>query len=306
MKIVVTGATGFIGRALCSELAGGHEVVGLTRRPEKVCFDRDASIDVVRWNAEQMDGWETSLEGADAVVNLAGTNPAAGRWTESFKASILSSRIRSSRILLEAIRETAARPKSFVISSAIGFYGSRGDEQLDEGSGGGEGFLVDVCRENESAAKEVEALGMRAIVLRTGVVLDLSGGALPKMAMPFRFCLGGRWGGGEQWMSWISLADEVSAVRFLIENDGLKGVFILTSPEPVRNRSFCQTLAGVLKRPCWLPMPAILLRMMFGQMADEMFLASQRVCPSRLLAAGYEFKHAGLRDALLATDQDQG
>jgi len=298
MKIAVTGATGFIGRALCSELCKEHNVIALTRRPEKEADVFERKVDVIKWNAERMDGWEKSLEGTDAIVNLAGSNLASGRWSEKFKGDILSSRVNSARTLLEAVKKTKAKPRTFIIASATGFYGSRGDEELDEESAGGEGFLAEVCRKNESITEEFEELGIRTIVIRTGVVLDFSGGALPKMAMPFRFYLGGHWGGGRQWVSWISLADEISAIRFLIENDELEGVFNLTSPEPVRNRDFFEILAGRLKKPCLFAMPGFLLKLMFGQMADEVFLASQRVYPERLLAGGFKFKDSGLKETL--------
>ncbi len=298
MKIAVTGATGFIGGALCNELAKEHNVIAMTRRPEKGAALFEKKVDVIKWNPERMDGWERRLEGTDAIVNLAGTNLASGRWSEKLKGEILNSRINSSRILLEAVKETEAKPRTFIIASAIGFYGSRGDEEIDEESDNGQGFLAEVCRKNESIIKEFEDLDIRTIVIRTGVVLDSSGGALPKMAMPFRFYIGGYWGGGRQWVSWISLADEVSAIRYLIENYKFKGVFNLTSPEPERNREFFEILAGRLNKPCGVAMPGFLLKLMFGQMAEELFLASQRVYPRKLLAGGFKFKNTGLKNAL--------
>jgi len=298
MKIAVTGATGFIGRALCNELAKEHNVIALTRRPGEGAGLFERKVDVIKWNAERMNGWERSLEGADAIVHLAGRNLASGRWSEKFKGDILRSRVNSARILLEAVKETEVKPRAFIIASATGFYGSRGDEELDEESAGGEGFLAEVCRKIESIGEDFKKLGIRTIVIRTGVVLDFAGGALPKMAMPFRFYMGGHWGDGRQWMSWISLADEISAIRFLIENDEFEGVFNLTSPEPVRNRDFFEILADRLKKPCLFAMPGFLLKLMFGQMADELFLASQRVNPRRLPACGFKFKDSGLKNAL--------
>lgn len=298
MKVAVTGATGFIGRALCNELAKEHNVIALTRRPGKGAGLFERKVDVIKWNAERLDGWEKDLEGADAIVNLAGSNLASGRWSEKFKGEILNSRVNSTRTLLEAVKKTEERPGTFIIASATGFYGSRGDNELDEESAGGEGFLSEVCGKIEGVGEEFKELGIRMIVIRTGVVLDFGGGALPKMAMPFRFYLGGHWGGGRQWVSWISLGDEVSAIRFLIENDELEGVFNLTCPEPVRNRDFFEILAGRLKKPCLFAMPGFLLKLMFGQMADELFLASQRVYPGRLLAGGFKFKDSGLKEAL--------
>ena len=298
MKIVVTGASGFIGRALTTELAQDHTVVALTRRPDRVSGLFERSVEIMRWDPARLDGWERCLEDADAVVHLAGTNLATGRWTERFKADIVNSRIDSSRVLLQAI-ETQSRKPAVVISSAIGFYGSCGDEPLDEASDLGQGFLAEVCQKNEAIVPAFEALTPRVVVIRTGIVLGASGGAYPKMAMPFRFFIGGHLGPGSQWVSWISLMDEVLAIKFLLEHENLNGVFNLCAPQPQRNRSFMQILARNLKRPCCLPMPAFALKMLFGQMADELFLSSQRVYPKRLLAEGFNFRHAELKDALV-------
>lgn len=291
MKIVVTGASGFIGRALCNELAKYHNVVALTRNPEKASGLFEKSVDIVKWNPGIIDGWENCLADSDVTVNLAGTNLASGRWTKRFKAQILNSRLQASNILFQAMDSLKSKPHTIITASAIGFYGNRADEELDENSKNGKGFLAGVAGQIEESAKDFENLGLRSVVIRTGVVIGFGGGAYPKMAMPFKLYLGGYWGLGNQWISWISLADEVAAIRFLIENENLKGAFNLTSPEPIQNKLFFQTLAKVLQRPCYLPMPAFMLKMMFGEMADEIFLVSQRVYPSRLINAGFEFKY---------------
>jgi len=298
MKIVVTGATGFIGRALCNELAKEHNVIALTRRPEKASILFEKPVDIIKWNPKYMDGWEKCLDGSDAIVNLAGTNLASGRWSKNFKAEILDSRIQASNVLIQAIENSKAKPKAIITASAIGFYGNRTDEKLDEESRGGFGFLGGVAQEIEECSKIFETLGLRSIVIRTGIVLGSSGGALPKMTMPFKFYLGGYWGPGNQWMSWISLADEVAAIKFLIGNSNLYGAFNLTSPEPMQNQHFFQTLAAELKKPCWLPIPAFALKIMFGEMAEELFLAGQRVYPRKLINAGFEFKYSELKKAL--------
>ena len=298
MKIVVTGATGFIGRALCNELAKQHNVIALTRRPEKASVLFERPVDIIKWNPEDTDGWEKCLEGSDAVVNLAGTNLASGRWTKQLKSEILDSRIKASKALIQAIENSTAKPRAIITASAIGFYGNRADEKLDEESRGGFGFLAGVAQEIEDCSREFETLGLRSVVIRTGIVLGSSGGALPKMMMPFKLYLGGYWGSGGQWMSWISLADEVAAIKFLIENSNLYGVFNLTSPEPMRNQQLFQILGKVLRRPSWLPIPAFVLKIMFGQMADELFLAGQRVYPRKLIDAGFEFKYSELKKAL--------
>jgi len=298
MKIAVTGATGFIGRALCNELAKEHDVTALTRNPEKASVLLDKSIDITRWDPKTPGSWENRLDGTDAIVNLAGTSLASGRWTEALKDEILNSRLSTIRALIGAAGNARVRPKVFVASSAVGFYGDRADETVDEESAAGSGFLAEVCRKIENASEEAESLGIRLVVIRTGLVLGAGGGALPKMVQPFKLHLGGWLGSGRQWISWISLADEVAAVKFLIENTGLRGPFNLTCPRPVRNRDFFQTLAAVLEKPCRLPVPAFALRAMFGHMADELFLTGQRVYPRRLTEAGFDFKNIDLQETL--------
>jgi uncharacterized protein (TIGR01777 family) len=302
MKVVVTGATGFIGGALCNKLIKEHNVIALTRNPEKASALLDKTVEIIKWNPDTLDGWEKRLEDSEAVINLAGTNLAFERWTKNIKAEILNSRINASRTLVSAIKSFKARPKVIILASAIGFYGSRGDELLDEESKAGYGFLAKVCQEIESYCREFEALGLRSVVIRTGIVLGASGGALPKMMMPFKFYIGGHWGSGNQWMSWISLADEVAAIKFLVENASLCGVINLTSPGPLRNRHFSQILADVLKKPCWLPIPAFALKIMFGQMASELLLTSQRVYPRKLIDSGFQFEHSELKNALESMD----
>jgi uncharacterized protein (TIGR01777 family) len=298
MKVIVTGATGFIGRALCNKLVKEHDVIALTRNPEKASALLDKAIEIIKWNPNMLDGWERCIENSDVIVHLAGTNLASGRWTQNLKAEILDSRINASRILIQAIKNSQAKTKVVIIASAIGFYGNRADEKLGEESRGGDGFLAGVAREIEDCSREFETLGLRSVVIRTGIVLGASGGALPKMITPFKFYLGGYWGSGNQWMSWISLADEVAAIQFLIDNANLYGIFNLTSPEPLRNRQFFQALASELNKPCWLPIPAFALKIIFGQMANELFLVSQRVYPKKLLDVGFKFENSELKNAL--------
>jgi uncharacterized protein (TIGR01777 family) len=287
-----------IGKALCNELAREHDVIALTRRPEKASILFEKPVDIIKWNLKDMDGWEKCLDGSDAIVNLAGTNLASGKWSKNFKAEILDSRIQASKVLIQAIENSKVKAKTIITASAIGFYGNRADEELDEQARGGFGFLAGVAQKIEDYSKRFETLGLRSVVIRTGIVLGSSGGALPKMTMPFKFYLGGYWGSGSQWMSWISLADEVAAIKFLVENSNLYGVFNLTSPEPMRNQHFFQVLAAELKKPCWLPIPAFALKIFFGEMADELFLAGQKVYPKKLINAGFEFKYSELKKAL--------
>lgn len=300
MKIVVTGATGFIGKALCDQLVKGHRVTALTRRPEKASDILGESVDIIKWDAKTPGYWEKCIEGSDTIVNLAGANVASGRWSRNIKKEILSSRINAAKALIDAVKKSTVKPKVLIQASAIGFYGSQGDERLGEESQAGEGFLAEVCQRSESISKEFEALGIRSVVIRSGVVLGKRAGALPKMIIPFKLYLGGFWNPGTQWLSWISLSDEIKAIKYLIENNNLYGVFNLTAPQPLTNRQFFKNLAAALKKPCWLPVPAIALKTIFGEMAGELFLTSQRVFPERLMNAGFEFEYPDLKSALEA------
>jgi hypothetical protein len=204
----------------------------------------------------------------------------------------------SSRAVLEAIKQVDKKPTVVIQASAIGWYGPRQDELLDEDSTPGKGFLASVCRDVESSAKEFEGLGLRCVVIRTGVVLGWDGGAFPKLIKPFRFYLGGHLGSGRQWFSWIHLEDEVAAIKFLMENEHLKGVFNLTAPQPVTMKEFSKILGKVMHRPVWLNVPAFAARLAFGEMADEMLMSGQKVLPKRLLNTGFDFKYTNVEQAL--------
>jgi uncharacterized protein (TIGR01777 family) len=305
MRVLVSGATGFIGRELCRRLCGDHEVIALSRDARKAGALLGEGVSVVEWDARTTSGWAGLVEGAHAVINLAGENVAAGRWTVARKSSIVQSRTDSVTAIVEAVN--AARKKSAVViqASAIGYYGSRGDEALDEEAAPGSGFLADICQKVESLAAQMRSREVRVVTLRTGVVLGIAGGALPKLMMPFRLYLGGRVGSGRQWFSWIGLADEVRAIRFLMELRDADGAFNLTAPEPVPMKRFCQVLGETLGKPVWTVMPEFLARLGLGQMADEMILTGQRVLPRRLMEAGFEFEHPRLRDALTALVQGE-
>ena len=255
---------------------------------------------IVEWDGRTTGRWASELAGAQAVVNLAGENVGAGRWSRSKKASIRESRIHGTRALLDAIETTKAKPAALIQGSAIGYYGSRGDEPLTEDSSPGTGYLANVCRDVEALAGQTEKSGVRCVIARTGVVLGTQGGALPKLMRPFRFYLGGHVGNGRQWFSWISLRDEIRAIRFLIEHGECRGTYNLTSPEPVRMKTFCRTLGEVLDRPSWASVPAPVLRLAFGEMAQEVLLAGQRVTPERLMRQGFEFVDVNAAEALAA------
>jgi uncharacterized protein (TIGR01777 family) len=300
MRIVITGATGFIGRALCERLRVDHEIIALSRDAGRAVGSLGDLARVVQWDGRTAGDWVSQADGAAAIINLAGENVASGRWTRTRKERILRSRIDSSGAVVEAIGKMRSRPKVVIQASATGYYRSGGDEELDEGSEAGSGFLADVCRRWESSAEDISALGVRSVVTRMGVVLGTGGGALVRLLRPFRFYLGGHVGSGRQWFAWISLEDVTAAVRFLVENEDLRGVFNLTSPEPVTMREFCRVLGGVIGRPAWTAVPGFVLRAALGQMADEMLLRGQKVLPRRLLEAGFEFKYPQLEHALTA------
>jgi len=305
-RIVITGATGFIGQALCRELSGDYEVVALSRDAKRASGVVAGVARVVEWDARTTSGWAGEVRGAHAVVNLAGENVASGRWTRFRKDTIRQSRLQSARAILDAI-DIAKKdgPSVLVQASAVGFYGTHPNGALDEGSSCGKGFLADVCRRVEAVAERGESLNVRRVLIRTGVVLGMEGGALPRMMAPFRFYVGGRVGSGKQWFSWISLRDEVRAIRFLIENERAQGAFNLTAPEPVTMKEFCHSLGKVLGRPAWTAVPGPVLRLLAGEMAEEVLLAGQKVIPQRLVEAGFEFEHRDVGSALRAIIQGE-
>jgi len=293
MRTLVTGSTGLIGSALVQTLASRHyDVHRLVRsapqpgRPE------------IRWDPGTGQIRSAELEGFEAVVHLAGENLAQGRWTETVKQRIRQSRVQSTRLLGETLARLRRRPRVLVSASAVGYYGDRGEELLDESSSPGSGFLADLCREWEAATEPAAAAGIRVVLMRTGIVLARHGGALRKMLPLFRLGLGGRLGSGRQYMSWITLHDQIEAIEYILINEAIAGPVNLVSPQPVNNREFTRALGRVLRRPTILPVPAMVLRLAFGQMADEALLASARVMPRRLSAAGYRFADPELEPAL--------
>jgi len=303
MRVVITGATGFIGKALCAELHKDYELVALSRNAARAQRTIGHLAKVVHWDVKTADGWEQQADGAFAIVNLAGDNVGSGRWSKSKKSRILQSRLDASSAIVETIKQLSKRPVVFVQASAVGYYGSRRDERLDETSDSGTGFLAEVCRLAEGFAAEIEGLGVRYLAIRTGIVMGRGGGALEPLMKQFRFYLGGYLGSGQQWFSWIAIEDEVAAIRFLMENENLNGAFNLTSPNPVRMKEFCTVLGRVLHKPVWLRVPGFAIRAALGEMADEMLLSGQCVLPKRLLEAGYEFKYTDLEKALKAINK---
>lgn len=299
-RIVITGAAGFIGRALCKDLCRDYEVIALSRdirRASKLIGDFS---EILEWDGRTTGTWIRRADGAYAIINLAGENVASGKWNRSKKAGILHSRLDTARAIISAIKQVENKPSVIIQSSAVGYYGSRGIERLNEQSPSGKGFLADVCRKVEFCTEQIENLETRLVVIRTGVVLGLDGGALPRLSKPFKFFLGGHPGSGRQWISWISMHDQVAAIRFLLENENQQGVFNLTAPEPVTMKKFCKTLGRILHRPSLFFIPGFVLRKVLGEMADEILLSGQRVFPEKLLDAGFQFEHPQVKDALIA------
>jgi uncharacterized protein len=304
MNVVVTGATGFIGRRLVRLLLGrGHAVTAWTRDPERAAIGLPARCAVERWQPGSCD--PARLRGVDCVVHLAGENVASGRWTEERKREIRSSRIDGTRAIVGALGALPddARPKALVCASAIGLYGDRGEELLDEGASPGTGFLADVCRDWEREAFAAEALGVRVVAVRIGVVLGAGGGALAAMLPLFRLGVGGRLGDGSEWMSWVHVDDVVDLFAFAVERADVRGALNGVAPVPVRNREFTRALAKAVERPALLPVPAFALRIAAGEMS-EVLLASQRVAPEATLRAGFAFTHPTLEEALASIRTD--
>lgn len=296
MRVVVSGASGTIGTALCRALAAsGDEVVRLVRREAH-------GADEVAWDPAAGALDPSAVAGTDAVVNLSGVSIGAKRWTDDQKQAILESRTSSTGTLARAIAAADPKPRVFVSQSAVGYYGTRhGDEPLAEESAPGDDFLARVCVAWEAAARPAADAGVRTVWLRSGVVLTPHGPPLSTMLLPFRLGLGGRVGSGEQWMSWIAIGDTIGVVRRVIADDAIAGPVNSTAPEPVRQRDFAATLAKVLRRPAVLPTPVFALKAVYGaELVQHLLLEGQRVVPARLAAAGYEFAHPHLEGALRA------
>lgn len=297
MRVIITGGTGLIGRALMASLAAdGHEVIALTRDPARA-MGLPAGARAEHWDARSAAGWGKLANGADAIVNLAGENLAAGRWTPERKRRILASRVQAGQAVVAAVREAAVKPAVVVHSSGVGYYGASGDAEVTEASPPGRDFLAQVCVAWEAASAETAALGVRSVVVRSAAVLSRAGGALPRLMLPFRLFVGGPLGNGQQWWPWIHIADEVAAIRFLIERADAQGPFNLAAPQLIRQAEFSRALGQALGRPSWLPVPAFALRLLLGEMA-AVLLDGQRATPRRLLELGFTFRFPTIEAAL--------
>lgn len=296
MRVLITGATGLIGRSLCGSLSeGGHTVVALSRSPETT--RGLAAAEVHKWDPRSSQFPDRALIGIDAVVHLAGEPIVARRWTDEQKKLIRDSRVLTTRALVDALSALDRKPGVFVCGSAVGFYGDRGDEPLDETAPVGGGFLSEVSQEWESEAARASELGVRVVEVRTGVVLSSVGGALPKMLAPFKLGLGGRLGSGKQWFPWIHINDIIGIFSHAIFSSSLEGPVNGVAPEAATNAEFTRQLGRVLHRPAFLPVPELALRVLMGEMADALF-ASQRAVPTAALESKYEFHYPLLTGAL--------
>lgn len=299
MRLVVTGATGFIGTALCAALLEhGHALTLFTRGSP-----RNANTGTKRWlhwTPGTLRDWDASIDGVDGVINLAGEPIAEKKWSHTQRRRIEKSRIDATQCLVQACAKAKQRPQFLLNASAVGYYGPRGDDIVTEEAPPGDDFLGLLCQAWEAEAQKAEELGMRAVRLRTGIVLGPGGGALAKMAEPFKFYMGGPLGSGKQWMSWIQLEDLIRLILLLIDNPLAQGPFNATAPNPVQNKEFSTTLGKVIHRPSWVPVPAFLLKLALGEMA-EMLLTGQRAVPAAAEKLGFKFRYPELGEALEAS-----
>ncbi len=296
MRIAMTGSHGLVGSALLEFLVGnGHDVLAVVRGP--AAKDHAAQNEAC-WDPMEGLADVSSIEGCDLFVHLAGENIASGRWTNEKKRKIRRSREVATRILCEGLAAMASPPKTILSASAVGYYGNRGDEALDESAAPGKGFLAEVTQGWEAATEPAAASGIRVVSLRFGMILSPAGGALAKLLPPFRLGLGGRVGTGRQYWSWVSLDDVLDGILHLATNASITGPVNMVSPHPVTNREFTKVLGRVLRRPAVLPLPAFAARLALGEMADELLLSSARVEPKRLVESGFAFGHAKLEPAL--------
>jgi hypothetical protein len=307
MRVIVTGGSGLIGTALVRSLAAdGHEVIVLSRAPERVTTLPDGARPE-RWDGKSAEGWAAWADGADAIVNLAGENIAGstmpeilfGRWTPERKRRILASRVDAGHAVVRAVERAARKPRVVIQSSGVGYYGLGRDAPQPEGSPPGDDFLARVCVDWEASTAPVESMSVRRVVFRSGVVLTPLGGILPLLLLPFRLFAGGRLGSGRQWFPWVHLDDQVAGIRFAIENDRARGTFNLCAPHPLRNREAVPIIARALRRPAWLPVPAFALRLLLGE-KNILVLDGQQAPADRLTALGFKFLRPRLEDALRA------
>jgi hypothetical protein len=300
-RVIIAGGSGFIGRSLCRALlAKGYQVSVLTRgAARQPLMTPQGPVPAFHsWDGRSASGWGHMVDGAYALVNLVGESLASSRWSSAKKERLLRSRLTAGQAIVEAVTQVRVKPRVLVQASGSGYYGSRGDEPLDEFSAAGRGFLADLAMRWESSTQAVEGMGLRRVIARSGVVLGRGGGLLERMLLSFRLYLGGAFGNGRQGFPWIHLDDEVGALVFLLEHPQASGPFNLVAPENVTNLGFCLALAKALDRPCGFNIPAVVLRLVFGEMADELLLSGNMAFPKHLLELGYVFQYPKLEQAL--------
>ncbi len=302
MNVLITGGSGLLGRRLTRHLlASGHQVTILSRNPQAVT-GLPAAVTVAGWDGRTAAGWQPYADAADAIVNLAGASIKGdgflpSRWTPKRKALILNSRVQAGQAVMEALRAAPKKPRTLLQASAVGYYGPRGAEPVMEDSAPGADFLAGVCQQWEASTQEAESLGVRRVVLRTGLPLSMQGGAMPLLVLPFRLFAGGWFGDGRQHYPWIHIDDYIAALAFLLENDKTRGVFNISAPQPVPNRQFAATLGRVLRRPSWLPTPRFAMQLALGEVSTVV-LDGQNAVPAALQQAGFAFKYPELEPAL--------
>jgi hypothetical protein len=298
-RVVVTGATGLVGTQLCSYLRSqGYQVVVFSRSPQKARRAVPGAAEYVEWDYSSLQGsWVGALSGAYGVVHLAGASLFGSRWNKEYKKKLYDSRIESTRALVQAMERMETRPAVFVSGSAVGYYGHRGDALLDETAEPGDDFLARMCIDWEREALRAEELGMRTVLLRTGIVMDNSGGALAQLKIPFQLFVGGPVLPGTQWISWVHIDDQVGLIRLALENENVRGPLNATAPHPQTNADFSATLGRVLGTPSWLPVPGFALHLLIGEFAEHL-THGQRVLPQRAQDYGYQFRYPTAEKAL--------
>lgn len=300
MKIVVSGGTGFIGKALLGRLTqDNHQVVLLTRNPSAAIKSLGETVTIAQWDGKSVGKWVDHLNEAHGVVNLAGEPVVGKRWSDDQKERILKSRVEATRVLASAMAQSPKKPSVFVNASAVGYYGHVEEGDVPESHPKGRGFLSDVAEQWEREALTTERYGVRVVVLRIGIVLEKDGGALSKMIPPFQLFMGGPLGSGRQWVPWVHRDDLVDIILFALGNPSLKGSVNATAPHPVTMKEFCASLGKVMGRPSWAPVPAFMLRLLLGE-SSELLLTGQRAVPKKLEGSGYSFRYTDLKEALKA------
>ena len=298
-RILITGATGFIGRALSSRLIkSGYEVTALSRNPEKSSTLLPQKTRLIKWDGHSCGQWIDFVSGSTAIVNLAGENIGTGRWTLAKKQRVLQSRLSVSEAIISAVDKTDPKPEAIIQASGIGYYGMRGQELLDEDSSGGTGFLAEVSKKWEQSIKPIENQNVRLAIIRLAPVLGKNGGMMARLLPAFRFFLGCIPGSGRQWFSWVHIEDVVAVIQLLIEDQDTRGIFNLSAPNPLQAKHFYKLLAKLMHRPPPVKIPAWVLRFILGEMADELLMADQRTIPKKLMEKGYTFEYPTAESAL--------